>query len=85
MKKWNPPESCFVFDRKRPAGGKRLFLYTFCFYFMVAGFIYFSLLPEVNNLCSTPVSQYGMHSMAMIDRTHAPPLMRATGHATCVD
>ena len=33
-----------------PEGAKQLFLFTFCFYFMVAGFIYFSLLPKVDNI-----------------------------------
>ena len=50
MKKLNPPESCFVFDRKRPAGGEGLILRTFCFYFMVAGFTYCSLRPEVDKI-----------------------------------
>ena len=39
---------CFEFDRKRRAGGKRMFLHTFCFYFMVAGFTYWSFHPEVD-------------------------------------
>ena len=41
---------CFEYDRKRGPGGKRLFLRTFCFYFMVAGFTYLSPLPEVDKL-----------------------------------
>ena len=48
MKKWNPPEGCFQFDRKQPEGDKRVFLLTFCFYFRVAHFTYFSLLLEVD-------------------------------------
>ena len=48
MKKWNPPESCFDFDRKMPEGDKVLFLCNIRFYFMVAGFTNFSLLPEVD-------------------------------------
>ena len=39
---------CFEFDRKRQPDSKRLFLRTFCFYFMVAGFTYLSSLPEVD-------------------------------------
>ena len=48
--KWNSPESCFVFDQKRPPGDKDLFLLTFYSYFMLACFTYFSLLPEVPDL-----------------------------------
>ena len=48
--KQNPLESCFVFDRKMPEGGKRLFLFTFCFYFRLAWFNYWSLHPEVDNI-----------------------------------
>ena len=40
---------CFEFERKRRADSKQLFLHTFCFYFMVAGFTYLSPLPEVDN------------------------------------
>ena len=40
---------CFEFDQKRGADSKRLFLRTFCFYFMVVGFTYLSPLPEVDN------------------------------------
>ena len=36
--------------RPEEARGKRLFLFTFCFYFMVAGFTYFSPLPEVDKM-----------------------------------
>ena len=48
VKKWKPPERCFRFDRKQPEGDKRVFLLTFCLYFRVARFTYFSLLPEVD-------------------------------------
>ena len=47
-KQWNPPESCFDFDRKTAEGDKVLFLRNICFYFTVARFTYFSLLPEVD-------------------------------------
>ena len=33
-------------------GDKRLFLLTFCFYFMVVGFTYFSLHPELDKSCA---------------------------------
>ena len=39
---------CFEFDRKPPEGGKRSFLSTFCFYFMVACFTHRSPHPEVD-------------------------------------
>ena len=39
---------CFEFDRKKGPDSKRLFLLTFCFYFRVAGFTYFSPLPEAD-------------------------------------
>ena len=48
MNKWNPLESCFAFDRKMPEGNTILFLHNIRFYFMVAGFTYFSLLSEVD-------------------------------------
>ena len=41
---------CFEFDRKRAPDSKRLFLCTFCFYFRVAGFTYWSLHPMVDKL-----------------------------------
>ena len=41
---------CFEFDGKRGPGSKQLFLHTFCFYFMVAGFTYLSSLPEVHEI-----------------------------------
>ena len=51
MKKWNPTKSCFVFNWKRPAGDKQLYLFALCFYFSVAGFTYLSLLAEVDDMC----------------------------------
>ena len=41
---------CFEFDQKRRPDSKRLLLRTICFYFMVAGFTYLSLLPEVDKI-----------------------------------
>ena len=43
---------CFEFDLKRGAGGKRLFLHTFCFYFRLAWFTYWSLHPKVDKKCT---------------------------------
>ena len=40
-----------VCDLKRGPGSKRLFLCTFCFYFMVAGFTHLLPIPEVDKLC----------------------------------
>ena len=39
---------CFEFDRKKRPGGKVSFLCHICFYFMVAGFTYWSLHPVVD-------------------------------------
>ena len=39
---------CFEFDRMLREGGKQSCLSTFLFYFMVAGFTYWSLHPEVD-------------------------------------
>ena len=42
---------CFECDRMLRADSKQSLLSTFCFYFMVAGFTPFSLLPQVDK-CS---------------------------------
>ena len=39
---------CFEFNRMLRADSKRVLLSTFCFYFMVAGFTYWSLHPVVD-------------------------------------
>ena len=41
---------CFECDRMLQADGKRVRLSTFRFYFMVAGFTYWSLHPVVDNV-----------------------------------
>ena len=54
------------------ADGKRVHLSTFLFYFMVAGFTYWSLLPQVDNIsCMTSV-EYLLHVQCyeVINRQH---------------
>ena len=43
---------CFEFNRMLRADSKRVLLSTFCFYFKVAGFTYWSLHPVVDNNCA---------------------------------
>ena len=45
---------CFEFDRKPREWDKLLFLHTFCLYFRVAWFTYWSLHPEVDKLNVPP-------------------------------
>ena len=45
---------CFEFDQKRRPDSKRLFLCTFCFYFMVPAFTHPSPLPDVDKVVHAP-------------------------------
>ena len=65
MKKWNPPECCFDFDWKMPEGNKVLLLRHIRFYFRVACFIYFSLLPEVDKAQCCVLAAIALYNAAL--------------------
>ena len=72
---------CFEFDRMLRADGKRVHLSTFLFYFMVAGFTYWSLLPQVDKMrapmrASEPAwgtQELGLHCSCTFDRLFSVP------------